>query len=305
MWYAVTRRKRALPTRFLDYFPHYEMDLGVPQLLAEEYEVRIADNPTIVFCHQFGEEYKKYRCPRVFNAGEPWAFNKLDYDFRITFDYEESDVDIRFPLYGFMFPNTTLCNCIGENEAEAVLRQKIRFCDFVYSNHGATDRQNFVEKLCRYKPVECPGAVKHNTNFYVSGTHSSIQRVTYTSGSKFSLAFENCRKEGYTTEKIATVFAARSVPIYYGNPEVYRDFNPGSFINVHDFDSFDAAIEYIKFVDNHDDLYRQMLCTPCFRDNKPTPYVDTRRLLSKLIAWMEAHRVSFDVRDSLPQNTGN
>lgn len=299
MWYANARRKRILPTRFLDYFANYEMDLGIPQLLTEEYEVRIADKPSIVFCHHFGEEYKRYRCPRVFNTGEAWAFNKLDYDFRITFDYEESDVDIRFPLYGFMFPNTTLCNRIGENEAEAILRQKVRFCDFVYSNHNVADRLTFVDKLSQYKPVECPGAVRHNTDFTIPGAHSGFQRITYAGGSKFSIAFENCCKEGYTTEKIAIAFAARSVPIYYGNPEIHRDFNPGSFINVHDFDSFDAAIEYIEHVDNDDDLYRKILRTPCFRDNKPTPYVDTRRLLSRLITWMEPQGVTFDGRDGV------
>ena len=48
-----------------------------------------------------------------------------------------------------------------------------------------------------------------------------------------------------------------AVPIYWGTPDVREYFNPKSFINVNDFDSFDACIEYVKKVDNDPALYQK------------------------------------------------
>lgn len=61
---------------------------------------------------------------------------------------------------------------------------------------------------------------------------------------------------------------AQSLPIYWGNPEVARDFNPRSFINISDFPNFDAAIDYILKVDSDNQLYLSYLKEPWFKDNR-------------------------------------
>lgn len=77
---------------------------------------------------------------------------------------------------------------------------------------------------------------------------------------------------GYTTEKICDAMAVRSIPIYWGNPDIHRDFNPKSFVNLHDFSSIDDAIEYIVALDRDDELYRKVLAEPYFHDNKASKY---------------------------------
>lgn len=79
---------------------------------------------------------------------------------------------------------------------------------------------------------------------------------------KFSIAAENATSKGYTSEKIMTSLKAHSIPIYGGNPNVSRDFNPKSFINCHDYPNLDALLKYIKKIDNDDDLWIEMISQP-------------------------------------------
>lgn len=63
---------------------------------------------------------------------------------------------------------------------------------------------------------------------------------------KFSIAFENAWYPGYTSEKIVTSMLAGTIPIYWGNPDISREFNSASFINCHDFPTLDDAAAYVK-----------------------------------------------------------
>ena len=57
-----------------------------------------------------------------------------------------------------------------------------------------------------------------------------------------------------------------SIPIYWGNPEIGKEFNTKSFINVYDFDSIDSVINYIEYLDNNDKKYLELLNQPWFTD---------------------------------------
>jgi hypothetical protein len=52
---------------------------------------------------------------------------------------------------------------------------------------------------------------------------------------KFVVAFENSSAPGYNTEKLTHAIEADSMPIYWGDPEIGRSFNPGRFIDAHDY----------------------------------------------------------------------
>ena len=69
------------------------------------------------------------------------------------------------------------------------------------------------------------------------------------------VTFENKIYPGYVTEKICDAYKSRCIPIYWGSNEVVNDFNPKTFINANDFSSFDELVEYIKKVDNDQELY--------------------------------------------------
>lgn len=79
---------------------------------------------------------------------------------------------------------------------------------------------------------------------------------------KFSIAFENASYKGYTTEKLITSMQADTIPVYWGNPNVGAEFNTKSFINCHDYKSFDDVIEKIKELDNDENAYKKMFAEP-------------------------------------------
>ncbi len=76
---------------------------------------------------------------------------------------------------------------------------------------------------------------------------------------KFNLCFENSQGYGYVTEKILDAYFSHTIPIYWGSPSVAKDFNPKSFVNVHDFKNFDEATDYIKYLHTHPNAYLDML----------------------------------------------
>ena len=99
---------------------------------------------------------------------------------------------------------------------------------------------------------------------------------------KFTIAFENTSFSGYTTEKLVHPMLANSIPIYWGNPDVKRDFNKKSFINVQDFKDFNAVIKRIKEIDKDDGLYEKILNEPWLKNNTPNKWIDEKRILKRL-----------------------
>jgi hypothetical protein len=72
-----------------------------------------------------------------------------------------------------------------------------------------------------------------------------------------------------------------SLPIYWGNPIIDRDFNTQSFIHVRSTDDFDRAIEQIIRLDTDDDAYLAMLREPWFHNNTPNVYMQKERILAQ------------------------
>ena len=85
-------------------------------------------------------------------------------------------------------------------------------------------------------------------------------KIDFIKDYKFTIAFENNSYIGYTTEKLLHAVIARSVPIYWGNPVVDRDYNKAAFIDCTGYeDDIDAVIEKIIELDNDDEKYLAML----------------------------------------------
>ena len=59
-----------------------------------------------------------------------------------------------------------------------------------------------------------------------------------------------------------------SIPIYWGNPIVNKEFNTKSFINWYDYKSPNEMIEHIKELDQDDNKYMEMLRQPWFENNE-------------------------------------
>ncbi|HEG43096.1 MAG TPA: hypothetical protein ENH94_03505 [Phycisphaerales bacterium] len=138
-----------------------------------------------------------------------------------------------------------------------------RFCNFIYSNPiSHPNRELVFHKLSRnYKQVDSLGSILKNVSFDISPRNGDWYpgNVEAKSRYKFSVAFENAYYPGYTSEKILTSYQARSIPIYWGNPDIHKIANPDSFINCHDYDNFDQVVEKVRELDTNDEKYLTML----------------------------------------------
>ncbi len=155
------------------------------------------------------------------------------------------------------------------------------FCDFIYS-HQTTEgvRERLLQKLSNYKRVECYGSYLNNCDG--ARAHNYDEKKAFQRKCKFSIACELTSVVGFTTEKILHPFLAGSIPIYYGNPDIAKIFNNKAFVNCHDFDSIDAVVEYVKYLDENDDAYNEMLAQPIFVDSS-FPYKTITNLENWLI----------------------
>ncbi|WP_158654479.1 glycosyltransferase family 10 domain-containing protein [Helicobacter felis] len=127
------------------------------------------------------------------------------------------------------------------------------FASFVASNLNAPMRNACYQELCAYRPVAGGGGGFNTIGQRVANKYEFLSQY------KFNLCFENSKAHGYTTEKIIDAYFAHTIPIYWGNPAVALDFNPKSFINVHDFKDFKETLDYIRYLDTHDNAYLEML----------------------------------------------
>ena len=225
----------------------------------EFYEIEYSDNPDILIYSCYGTEFLKYNCPRLFYTAENIRPNFRFCDFALSFDYLEDERHFRWPLYRRWF---SVCELTKPRNSNDIQSRKEGFCSFVVSNATESEeRINFFHELSKYKQVSSGGKYANNVGGPVENKRDFISRYL------FNIAFENSSYPGYTTEKIAEPWLEGCIPIYWGDPEITRDINPGCFINVHDFDCFDAAIAYIKEVDVSPALQAKYLTAPFFRNN--------------------------------------
>ncbi len=236
------------------------------KILIKYYNVEISENPDYVFYNESSREYLKYSCIRIFYTGENISPNFNLCDYAVGFDYLTfADRYYRLPLYLVtVFYNQKDLELAGDTDFKKLINftkqdllNKTEFCSFTYSNYRAFEQRGlFFNKLSAYKRVNSGGNYLNN----IGGRVAS--KMEFELKHKFSIAFENSSSPGYTTEKLVNSLAAKTVPIYWGNPVIGREFNTKRFINCHDFKNFDEVVERVKEVDNNDDLYLSIINEP-------------------------------------------
>ena len=227
------------------------------RVLSEKFDVKIIDEgyELILGTTQTSEELLKSEGIKLFYTGENIAPDFNLYDYAIGFDYLEfGDRYLRLPLYCLYPEYDSLLSHANQNSDEKRLNRK--FCSMVISNvHCASPiRLKFFEELSKYKRVDSAGKYLNN----MGGAYLEDKQA-FISQYKFNVAFENSSVPGYTTEKLRQAMAADTLPIYWGNPLVNRDFNPNSFVNLQDFRSIKECVDYIVYLDQKDEKYLEIL----------------------------------------------
>lgn len=262
-------KKKVLKLKFVDFFKGFDSQNNeFLDVLQDKYEVVQDADPDYIIYSVFGFEHLHYNCIRIFYTGECLTPNFNECDYAIGFDrLQLGDRYIRMPLYN-LFQYKPMYQSLMELPlfTKEDLRGKTGFCNFVYSNCFAQDlRTKIFEELSQYKRVDSGGRYKNNIGGAIRN------KFEFQSKYKFSIAFENTSYPGYVTEKIMEAFAARTIPIYYGDPTIVEDFNPKAFINVHDYASLDEVILRVKEIDEDDEIFLRMINEPIVNSNLRLP----------------------------------
>jgi hypothetical protein len=244
---------RTIRIKFIDEWIGFDPENNIfVELLAKRYNVQFSDDPEYLFYSLNGFKHLDYAVPRIFFTQENLTpdFNICDYAFafdRMSF----GDRYFRLPLY--LISRRSELLALGSGLKRSYDDER-GFCNFIVSNKSpAPERDEFFSLLSRYKRVDSAGAYLNNTGYRVR------DKALFQSGYKFSLAFENTSAPGYVTEKIVDAAYAGTIPIYWGDPTIGQDFNMASFINCHDYELLEEAVQAVIELDQDDQKYEQML----------------------------------------------
>ena len=199
---------------------------------------------------------------------ESYYYQKCD--FALGFDINDDSRYKRFPYWTYQInwfdkssyvdPDLLIPEANISNN-EYYNTPKTKFCAAFFSNL-ISNRMEFYNKLSEYKQVD--GYGDHFGNGFFPW---SKKKLEISKDYKFVSCFENKLRPGYHTERLYDAKLAGAVPIYWGHSTVANDFNVKSFINLNDYDSIDELVEYIKEVDQNDDLYNSYAQEPLFTNN--------------------------------------
>jgi alpha(1,3/1,4) fucosyltransferase len=257
---------------------NYENNFFTNLLKSYDIKYEIVDqNPHIlIFSPLRREEYiEKHIIQRwnhvkkIFYTGENNR-PRRDVELNLTFDLTKKFNNFRLPLWIIYFyrynlkTNFTLKN----NDASG-------FCSFVYSR-GTSFRKQIYSEFKKYKLLGSGGGLLNNVGGKVKN------KIDFQRKYKFCLAIEHTNYPGYTTEKIFEAFLSNSIPIYFGSDIVVEDFNKETFINANDFKSIKEVLEYVKKVDNDNNLYNSYMNKPILT-KKWIDNFDSKKYYKKLL----------------------
>lgn len=303
---------KKLKVNFVDFWPNfYKTDNYFYNLLNTKYDIEIdEEDPDILFFSvDFSKKrernkYKNHRSKKVFFTGENvrpnfeedsieypnYSIGKCDISF--SFDYSINKKNYRFPLWAFFInwfdkeidenrdPSylIPLNHIVGSNQYKyRKQNSKTEFCNFLFSNPSG-ERINILNTLEKYKKITCSGKLKNNTGHLIAGRGDQVNKLNFLSNFKFTIAAENSKYDGYTTEKIIHPLSVGSIPIYWGSDKVNEDFNEKAFINANNI-SYDELFNKVKEIDENNELYEKIINEPVFINDKIPNYLMPENVL--------------------------
>jgi hypothetical protein len=148
------------------------------------------------------------------------------------------------------------------NYKDIIINKKDKFCAYMYS-YDLKYRIELYNFVSQYKKVDalgrsCSKKRTQERNVYNENeTYNDLAVIKY-SYYKFVLALENEIVPGYFTEKLINPILANSIPIYAGPKEAFNYINKKRVIYIYDFENYEKMLDYVKKVDNDDELYNSI-----------------------------------------------
>ncbi len=248
--------KSPLRLAFADFYRSFDVNHNYfTGLLREHYDVELVDRDAdLTICSVYGTASVECTGRKLLLIMENFRANLDAYDAVISFDSVDDPRHFHLPLSMFGNPIERPADWSAENE----LAHKSRFCNFIFSNPSCAPRNRLLQRLQRYKRVDCGGRCFNNVGGRVPNKYE-FQRSC-----KFSIAFENSSHPGYLTEKLSDAFRSDTIPLYWGDPLANKFFNADAFLHQDNFRDVDALVERVIELDQNDELYLKMLRQPAY-----------------------------------------
>jgi hypothetical protein len=264
--------------RFVGFWDGFDpADNFFTRLLEPHWHIDQDSDPDFILYTTVGsrrKDFLAYDCTRIFFTGENVRADWLNCDWAFTFRYEDHPRHLRLPLW-VLYADPHRLVKPPAIDTDAILEGKTRFCGFVVSNPLCRTRNDFFHKLSRYRPVASGGKLFNNVGGRVADKRAFLAEC------RFTIAFENESSPGYTTEKVLEPMLVNSIPIYWGDPLVGRDFDTTSFLSAHDSPSLDDLVERVVAVDRDPFLLEKMLRRPWLPGNRVPSCADSGRILGQ------------------------
>lgn len=254
------------------------------RVLASRREVVRADfaEADLLIYSDFGERHWDFQGLKVYLTGENMLpdFDQCDLAYTPV-EIAGDPRAVRFPYYAQVLPELGSLVRPADYDARSYL-DRPGFACFVASNARGPERNRFFRALHRRRPLVSAGRHFNTTGKPLADKLGLLRDF------RFNLAFENSSSPGYVTEKLVEPLLSGCIPIYWGDPEVGREFNPGCMINVADFPSDQAAIDHILAVDSDPQARLALLAAPPFRNNREPICLSDEYLVAPLLALLDA-----------------
>jgi hypothetical protein len=258
-------------------------------LLSEEYDISIVYSdfvgqkadfpvpPELAICAVPGRKHEQFKCPKIYFPGEPYPVNLVEYQYAMTHHFSPDPRHHRLPLYALYGDVNKLTTPKCFSAAPPVKQRE--FCCVLFGKSypfDETPREAFFHELCKYKKVHSAGRHLNNMDFVIPPE----KKAQFIQQYKFVLSFESCSLPGFTTEKVFEPLLMNTVPVYWGNSLVGRDFDTKAFVNCRDYENLDQVIERIIELDTNEEAYREVWNQPAYVDNTVNEFVKRENILS-------------------------
>ena len=261
--------KKEIKIKFTGFWPGFnDQENFFTKVLHKHYNVIISDKPDYIFCSVVWPSYEecKYDGVRIHFNGENYTPDFNIHDYGISYnELSLGDRHLQYPLYLVSEKHLLLIPKKNLNIENDILKTKPYFCNYIYGV-SRDYREKAFEIFSRYKPVMSPGTGKNNLpDQPLVQTHD--EKLDFLNKCKFTIAFDSTSLSGFATEKILHAFAGKTIPIYFGDPDIGKHFNKKAFIDVADYDfDLEKVLERIIEIDQDDELYLSILREPVFTD---------------------------------------
>jgi GR25 family glycosyltransferase involved in LPS biosynthesis len=270
----IKQKTKVFKIAFSDMWSEFNSNYNFFTLLLEDHikknnldiEIVVDEvSPQLVIFGPFGNTFAKYaNIPKIFFSGENSShIGGADLILSVGHHPEINEQTLRLPLWilevdWFNADANKIQNPkpipyeICSKPPLNYITKKLKFCSYIVSNPKNEHRNNALGEISKYKHVDSAGSSQNNMGQKLEGGlgggGGELVKHNFLQDYKFNICFENEQQAGYITEKYFHSKAAGCIPIYWGDPDLSRDFDPTGGINAHG-KTWEQVLAEIKSID--------------------------------------------------------